>query len=78
MLRGHCEAEGRDYGQIEKTTLYQFDLGERGERVDNTLAALHDLAGLGIQTVYGGVKDAHLLRPLVLMVERVIPAVAPF
>jgi F420-dependent oxidoreductase-like protein len=76
VLRRHCEAEGRDYDQIEKTTLFQFDLGEHGERVDETLAALQELASLGIQTVYGGVKDAHTLRPLEIMAERVIPAAA--
>src|SRR4051812_21139607 len=27
VLRRHCEAEGRDYDQIEKTTMYTFDLG---------------------------------------------------
>jgi alkanesulfonate monooxygenase SsuD/methylene tetrahydromethanopterin reductase-like flavin-dependent oxidoreductase (luciferase family) len=78
VLRGHCEAEGRDYDQIEKTTLFRFDLGERGERIDQTLEELQQLASLGIQTVHGHVANAHTLRPLELMAERVIPAAATF
>jgi F420-dependent oxidoreductase-like protein len=76
ILRAHCEAEGRAYDEIEKTTIFRFDPGERGERIDETLDGLRELASQGIQTVYGTVKDAHTLRPLELMAERVIPAAA--
>jgi F420-dependent oxidoreductase-like protein len=76
VLRGHCEAEGRAYDQIEKTTLFRFDVGEDGERVDEILAGLQELASLGFTTVHGHVKDAQTLRPLEIMAERVIPAAA--
>src|SRR5580658_2868070 len=32
VLRAHCETEGRSYDEIEKTVLYNFDVGEKGER----------------------------------------------
>jgi F420-dependent oxidoreductase-like protein len=76
VLRRHCEAEGRPYDQIEKTTLFRFDVGEDGERVDEILAELQELASLGFTTVHGHVKDVQALRPLEIMAERVIPAAA--
>ncbi|HEY5246980.1 MAG TPA: LLM class F420-dependent oxidoreductase [Dermatophilaceae bacterium] len=76
VLRGHCGREGRDYAEIEKTVQTRFDLGEHGERVGQTIEHLHELAELGIQVAHGGVRDAGSLRPLELMAEQVIPAVA--
>jgi F420-dependent oxidoreductase-like protein len=76
VLRAHCEAVGRDYDAIEKTAMFQFDLGENGEKVDAIIARLQWLAGMGIQTVIGGVRDVSRIKPLEIMGERVIPAVA--
>jgi alkanesulfonate monooxygenase SsuD/methylene tetrahydromethanopterin reductase-like flavin-dependent oxidoreductase (luciferase family) len=76
VLRGHCEAEGRDYGTIEKTIAYAFDLGPNGERVEQTIEELAGYAELGIQAVHAGVMPAHDLRQLELVGERIIPAVA--
>ncbi len=78
VLRGHCAAEGRDYAEIEKTVQTRFDLGERGERVEQTIEHLHELAGLGVQVAHGSLAGAGTLRPLELMAERVIPAVEKF
>lgn len=76
VLRAHCEAVGRDYNQIEKTAIFQFDVGERGEKVDDLVGQLHWLAGMGIETVIGSVKDVWRIEPLEIIGERVIPAVA--
>ena len=76
VLREHCSREGRDYAEIEKTVQTRFDLGEHGERVGQTIEHLHELAGLGIQVAHGTVINAGALRPLELMGEQVIPAVA--
>jgi F420-dependent oxidoreductase-like protein len=76
ILREHCEREGRPYEEIEKTAYYRFDVGPDGEKVDETVEQLRDLAGLGIQTALGHVVGAHTLRPLEIIGERVIPAVA--
>ncbi|HBV94695.1 MAG TPA: LLM class F420-dependent oxidoreductase, partial [Chloroflexi bacterium] len=40
VLRQHCEAEGRDYDEIEKTVLFNFDVGERGEKVGEIVQQL--------------------------------------
>jgi len=76
VLRQHCEAEGRKYDEIKKTTIMWFDVGEHGERVGETLDELGKLAALGFQEVYGAIKDVHSLRQLEIMAERVIPAAA--
>lgn len=76
VLRDHCEREGRDYDSIEKTVQTRFDLGENGERVEETIAHLRELAALGIHVAHGGLRDVATGRALELMGERVIPAVA--
>jgi alkanesulfonate monooxygenase SsuD/methylene tetrahydromethanopterin reductase-like flavin-dependent oxidoreductase (luciferase family) len=78
ILREHCASEGRDYAEIEKTAQMRFDLGERGERVEQTIEHLHQLAELGIQVAHGTLVDVGSLHPLDLMAERVIPAVDKF
>lgn len=76
VLREHCEREGRDYDEIEKTVQTRFDLGSRGEHVDRTIEHLHELAALGFQVAHGTLVGIGDLRALELMVERVIPALA--
>jgi alkanesulfonate monooxygenase SsuD/methylene tetrahydromethanopterin reductase-like flavin-dependent oxidoreductase (luciferase family) len=76
VLRGHCEAVGSDYDAIEKTAILHFDVGENGEKVDEVIGRLHWLAGMGIETVIGSVKDAWRIKPLEIVAERLIPAVA--
>ena len=76
VLRAHCEAVGRDYDAIEKTAMFHLDVGENGEKVDAIIGQLRWLAGMGIQTVIVGVKDVWRIKPLEIIGERVIPAVA--
>jgi F420-dependent oxidoreductase-like protein len=76
VLRAHCEQLGRDYDDIEKTVLYNFDVGAHGERVDQIVADLHNLAATGFQVAHGRVTDVSALRPLELIGKEVVPAVA--
>ena len=76
ILREHCKAVGRDYDAILKTSMFSFDVGEKGEKVDELVGRLHWLAGMGIQTVIGSVKDVSHLKPLEILGERVVPAIA--
>jgi F420-dependent oxidoreductase-like protein len=78
VLRGHCAAEGRDYATIEKTVQVRYDLGENGERVEQTIEHLHELAELGFTVAHGTLARVGTLRPLELMAERVIPAIGKF
>ncbi|MCA1673468.1 MAG: TIGR03560 family F420-dependent LLM class oxidoreductase, partial [Actinobacteria bacterium] len=76
VLREHCEREGRNYDEIEKTVLFPFDLGEDGKKIDATIEALRGLAKLGIQEAHGIVPDVWKITPLELIGREIVPAVA--
>ena len=76
VLRRHCEAEGRDYGEIEKTCAFAFEVGESGEKVGDLIEGLRWLSGMGIETVIGAVPDVYRITPLEVIGSKVIPAVA--
>lgn len=76
VLRAHCQDVGRSYDEIEKTAIFRFDVGENGEKVDEVIAQLHWFAGMGVETVIGSVIDVWKIKPLEIIGERVIPAVA--
>jgi F420-dependent oxidoreductase-like protein len=78
VLRQHCEAEGRDYDTIEKTCAFAFDVGEDGSKVNELIEQLRWLAGMGIQTVLGVVPHVDRVKPLEIIGQEVIPAVANF
>jgi F420-dependent oxidoreductase-like protein len=78
ILRGHCEAEGRDYDDIEKTVMTALDLGEQGENVDAVLAQLRDLAALGITHTHIYIGDASSPKNFELFGEKIIPEAAKF
>jgi F420-dependent oxidoreductase-like protein len=76
VLRGHCERLGRPYEEILKTVYYPFNVGTDGERVEQTLADLRRLHGLGFQAAIGSVADVWQLVPLEVIGREIIPAVA--
>jgi F420-dependent oxidoreductase-like protein len=78
VLRRHCEDEGRDYDDIEKTVLFNFDVGDNGERIDETILALERYARLGFTVAHGSVSGVSKISPLVVIGERVVPVVAEF
>jgi alkanesulfonate monooxygenase len=78
VLRGHCEAVGRNYDDIEKTVILPLDPGADGENVDNLLAELERLAGLGFAEAHTRVPGDATITPLELIGERIIPIAANF
>jgi F420-dependent oxidoreductase-like protein len=76
VLRAHCEAEGRDYEEIEKTCAFSLDVGEDGSRTDELIEGLRWLASMGIHTVIGPVPRVGQITPLETIGREVIPAVA--
>jgi F420-dependent oxidoreductase-like protein len=76
VLRRHCDAVGRDYDEILKTSMFSFDVGEKGEKAGETVDALRRLAEQGVQAVIGNVKEVWKVRPLEVIGAEVIPAVA--
>jgi alkanesulfonate monooxygenase SsuD/methylene tetrahydromethanopterin reductase-like flavin-dependent oxidoreductase (luciferase family) len=78
VLKGHCDAEGRDYDAIEKTAQIRFDLGDGGENVSQVIENLHQLAELGFTVGHGSLINVSKPGQLDLLAEKVIPAVAKF
>jgi F420-dependent oxidoreductase-like protein len=76
ILREHCKAVGRNYDDIEKTSLFTFDLGDKGENLGKVIGGLKWLAGMGIQTVIGHVPKMYETKRIEMIGEKLIPAVA--
>ncbi|HWA52785.1 MAG TPA: hypothetical protein VG816_01295, partial [Solirubrobacterales bacterium] len=49
VLKGHCETEGRDYGEIEKTILVAAN---PLDDVDGFLSLMEEMSKLGISKVW--------------------------
>jgi F420-dependent oxidoreductase-like protein len=76
VLHRHCDEVGRDYDDITKTVIGPLDPGPSGEHVDELVESMRHLAGLGITHYHGSVPDAASIRPIELLGQKVLPAVA--
>jgi alkanesulfonate monooxygenase len=76
VLRGHCATEGRDYDEIEKTVLLSIDPGDNGEKIDDLLAQLRELARLGFAEAHGWLPRLWETERLRLIGKEVVPAAA--
>ncbi len=76
ILRGHCEAVGRDYNEISKTVMFPMDPGPNGENADSILEQLSVLADLGVSHAHSRIPDVASIRPLEILGEKVIPEAA--
>ncbi len=74
VLRRHCDAEGRPFDAIEKTTLGTIRLAKQSPA--DVIAHCGKLAGLGIQHAIFNLPDAHELTPLRTLGKEVLPALA--
>jgi F420-dependent oxidoreductase-like protein len=78
ILRAHCEAEGRDYDDIEKTVMVPLDAGENGEKIDGLLEQLRGLAALGVAEAHGWVPRVWETERLELLGREIIAPAADF
>ena len=79
VLREHCEAVGRPYTDIEKTTLGTIHLTRDGRDNSFTPAAaiayFRELAAMGIDQALVNMPNVTDLEPFDLFATEVIPAV---
>jgi F420-dependent oxidoreductase-like protein len=78
VLRRHCEAVGRPYDAIERTSLATIQLGAGGATAADVIAICRELAYLGIQHAIFNMPNVHELAPLEVFGREIIPAVAEF
>jgi alkanesulfonate monooxygenase SsuD/methylene tetrahydromethanopterin reductase-like flavin-dependent oxidoreductase (luciferase family) len=76
VLKQHCEDVGRDYDDIEKTVLFRFDLGEKGENVGEILTNMRNVAAMGFTVAHGGLTRPWQTEQFEIFQKEIIPAAA--
>jgi F420-dependent oxidoreductase-like protein len=76
ILRQHCDALGRDYASIEKTTLGSADLQPGKMSARDVVEQCRQLASIGVQHAIFNVPTVHEIRPLEIFARDIIPSVA--
>jgi F420-dependent oxidoreductase-like protein len=76
VLREHCEREGRNYDDIEKTAYVMMAPGANGENSGRLVEQFGKLAEIGVKTVIGAVMGVETITPLEAIGRDVIPQVA--
>ncbi len=75
ILREHCEALGRDYDEIEKTSIGSITVGADGD-VSATLDELRGLHEAGFTSVHCSVRGDNPLASLEIIGRDIIPVVS--
>jgi F420-dependent oxidoreductase-like protein len=80
VLKRHCEAVGRPYEDIERTSLDTVHLSEAAGSMtaEQVIEHCRELAGTGIQHAIFNMPNVEDIRPLEVFGQKVIPAVAGF
>jgi F420-dependent oxidoreductase-like protein len=78
ILRRHCDALGRDYASIEKTSLGTVDLQPGKMGAAAVVEQCKQLAGVGVQHAIFNIPTVHEILPLEIFAREIIPAVAEF
>ena len=76
VLRGHCEAVGRPYEEIEKTALIEVDLRPGRQTAADVLAVIEGQRDEGMDQVIVNMPNAETITPLEIFGREIIPAVA--
>lgn len=76
VLRRHCDDVGRDYDEIEKTTLDTVHLAPGEMSAADVIERCETLAELGIEHAIVNMPNVHEITPLETFGKEIIPAVA--
>jgi len=75
VLKRHCDELGRDYDDIEKTTLSTVHLAGGKQSTRDVVAECRALAAAGIQHAIFNMPNVHEIAPVQLFGNEIIPAV---
>ena len=76
ILKQHCENVGRDYSEIEKTTLGGAYLAPDQMSPKDVIETCRALADIGIQHAIFNLPNVHEIKPLETFGREIIPAVS--
>ena len=76
VLRRHCENVGRDYREIEKTTLGTIKIAPDAMSEGELVELCEGLAEIGIDQAIFNMPNAHEITPIETIGKEVIPVVA--
>ncbi len=76
ILKQHCETAGRDYSEIEKTTLSTVHLAPDKMNAQAVIEECRALADIGIQHAIFNMPNVHEIKPLEIFGREIIPALA--
>jgi F420-dependent oxidoreductase-like protein len=76
VLRGHCEAEGRDFESLEKTSLSTVHLAPGEASVADVIGICRELAAAGIDHAIFNMPNVHEITPLEVFAREVVPEVS--
>jgi F420-dependent oxidoreductase-like protein len=72
VLKQHCEDVGRNYDDIEKTVLYNWDL--EAKNPGEIQADLQRLRAMGFTVAHGGLRNAYDTKQFEQFQQEIIPA----
>ncbi|MET0984712.1 MAG: LLM class F420-dependent oxidoreductase [Steroidobacteraceae bacterium] len=78
ILKRHCDDVGRDYAEIEKTTLNTVQLAPGHMSTKDVVGLCRQLADMGVDHALFNFPNVHEIKPLEMFGKEVIPAVAEF
>jgi alkanesulfonate monooxygenase len=78
ILKGHCDKLGRDYNEIEKTTLSTVQLVDGRMNAKDVIEECRALSALGIQHSIFNMPNVEEIKLLEIFGKEIIPAVAGF
>ena len=73
VLRGHCEALGRDYDEIEKTAIDRFDLSPEGVTTTEVIDHIRKFAEIGIEHFILSIGTVSEIEPIERFGREVVP-----
>jgi F420-dependent oxidoreductase-like protein len=76
ILKQHCQALGRDYGAIEKTTLGTVDLQPGKMSAKDVVVHCQTLAAIGVQHAIFNMPNVNDIEPLEIFAREILPVVA--
>jgi len=76
VLRAHCETEGRNYDDIEKTVIIVMNVGPDGSQAGQFVEQLGRLSEAGVQVAIGALAGVENIKPIEIMGRDVIPQAA--